>query len=108
MARRAELIGLCLYGLVACVDLTYHLTWGARGAGWPIRYSELPVAFSAALCWPVDDASGDAMSTLEAQSAQGWRWASTPVPRGSEAAGFHSAAGWPLSSSGRYSKCIVS
>jgi hypothetical protein len=54
MARRAELIGLCLYGLIACADFTYHLTWGARSAGWPIRYSELPVAFSAALFWPVD------------------------------------------------------
>ena len=54
MGRRADLIGLCLYGLVACIDFTYHLTWGARGPVWPIRYSELPVAFSAALFWPID------------------------------------------------------
>ena len=54
MGRRAELIGLCLYGLIACLDFAYHLTWGARSTDWPIRYSELPVAFSAALFWPVD------------------------------------------------------
>jgi len=51
MARRADLIALCLYGLVGCIDFAYHLTWGAPR---PSRYSDLPVAFSAALFWPVD------------------------------------------------------
>jgi hypothetical protein len=52
MGRRVELIGLCLYGLMACVDFAYHLTWGAARPS--VRYSDLPVAFSAALFWPVD------------------------------------------------------
>jgi hypothetical protein len=52
MVRRAELIGLCLYGLVGCIDFAYHLTWGAPRPS--IRYSDLPVAFSAAVFWPVD------------------------------------------------------
>jgi hypothetical protein len=52
MARRADLIGLCLYGLVACGDFTYHLTWGAHRPS--VRYSDLPVAFSAAVFWPFD------------------------------------------------------
>jgi hypothetical protein len=52
MGRRTDLIGLCLYGLIACVDFTYHLTWGAPRPS--VRYSDLPVAFSAALFWPID------------------------------------------------------
>jgi len=52
MSRQAELIGLGLYGLGGCVDFAYHLTWGAPHAS--IWYSDLPVAFSAALFWPVD------------------------------------------------------
>ena len=52
MGRRIELIGLCLYALGGCIDFAYHLTWGApRAAIW---YSNLPVAFSAAVFWPVD------------------------------------------------------
>jgi hypothetical protein len=54
MGRRIWLIGLCLYGVAACVDFAYHLTYGSRSVDRPIRYSEIPVAFSAALFWPVD------------------------------------------------------
>lgn len=51
MGRRVWLIGLCFYGVAACGDFTYHLTYGSER---PIRYSQIPVAFSAALFWPVD------------------------------------------------------
>jgi hypothetical protein len=54
MGRRAWLIGLCLYGAVACVDFAYHLTYEVYSSGRGIRYSQLPVAYSAALFWPVD------------------------------------------------------
>ena len=54
MGRRVWLVGLCLYGLAASIDFAYHLAHDARGAGRPVWYSELPVAFSAALFWPVD------------------------------------------------------
>src|SRR5262249_46674728 len=51
ITRHADLIGLCLYGLIGSIDFAYHLTWGApRAAIW---YSNLPVAFSAAVFWPV-------------------------------------------------------
>ena len=46
-------MGLCLYGLAASIDFAYHLAHDARGARRPVWY-ELPVAFSAALFWPVD------------------------------------------------------
>jgi hypothetical protein len=52
MVRRAWLIGLGLYGLAACGDFAYH--WSVRAADRTIKYVELPVAYSAALFWPVD------------------------------------------------------
>ena len=52
MSQRAQLIGLCLYGLGGCIDFAYHLTWGAPRP--TFRYSDIPVAFSAAVFWPVD------------------------------------------------------
>ena len=52
MGQRAALIGLWLYALGGCVDFAYHMTWGAPRAS--IWYSNLPVAFSAAVFWPVD------------------------------------------------------
>jgi len=54
MRRRAWLIGLWLYGAVACVDFAYHLNADFRSADRTIKYAELPVAYSAALFWPVD------------------------------------------------------
>jgi hypothetical protein len=53
MGRRVWLIGLWLYALVASVDFAYHLAY-PPGGDRPISYSEIPVAFSAALFWPVD------------------------------------------------------
>jgi len=53
MGRRVWQIGLCLYALAACVDFAYHLAYDIRGGDWAIRY-QLPVAYSAALFWPVD------------------------------------------------------
>ena len=54
MGRRAWLIGLGLYGLAACGDFAYHWSVDVRGADGAIKYTELPVAYSAALFWPVD------------------------------------------------------
>jgi len=51
---RAWLIGVCLYGLAACADFAYHLGHDARRADGTFQFSEIPVAFSAALFWPVD------------------------------------------------------
>jgi len=65
MRRRAWLIGLCLYGLAASVDFAYHLMADVLpGAGRTINYAELPVAYSAALFWPLDLA---AMALLKAK-----------------------------------------
>ena len=54
IGRRAWLIGLLLYGVAACVDFVYHLTGDVHSADRTIHYTELPVAYSAALFWPVD------------------------------------------------------
>ncbi|MBV8089295.1 MAG: hypothetical protein JO139_06925 [Alphaproteobacteria bacterium] len=54
IGERAWLIGLCLYGLAACTDFAYHLEHDVRRADGTIQFSEIPVAFSAALFWPVD------------------------------------------------------
>jgi hypothetical protein len=54
MGRHVWLIGLCFYGLVACVDFAYHFGHDVRRADQTIQFSEIPVAFSAALFWPVD------------------------------------------------------
>jgi len=54
MGRRAWLIGLGLYGLAACGDFAYHWNVDVRGADRTIKYVELPVAYSAALFWPID------------------------------------------------------
>jgi hypothetical protein len=54
MGGRAWLIGLGLYCLVGCVDFAYHWNVDVRSADQTIKYDELPVAYSAALFWPVD------------------------------------------------------
>jgi hypothetical protein len=54
MGSRIWLIGLCLYGLAAGVDFAYHFGHDVRRADRTIQFSEIPVAFSAALFWPVD------------------------------------------------------
>jgi hypothetical protein len=54
MGRRTWLIGFSLYASAACVDFAYHLIADVRGADRTIKYAELPVAYSAALFWPVD------------------------------------------------------
>ncbi|HKM68633.1 MAG TPA: hypothetical protein VKG22_00300 [Stellaceae bacterium] len=54
MARRAWRIGLCLYAAIACVDFAYHLIYDVYSSDRGVRYSQLPVAYSAALFWPVD------------------------------------------------------
>jgi len=54
MRRQAWLIGLWLYGSAACVDFAYHLVGDVWGADRTIKYAELPVAYAAALFWPVD------------------------------------------------------
>jgi hypothetical protein len=64
MGRRTWLIGLWLYGSAACVDFAYHGIVDVRGADRAIKYAELPVAYSAALFWPVDIV---AMALLQTQ-----------------------------------------
>jgi hypothetical protein len=54
MRRRAWLVGLCLYGLGAGIDLAYHLIDDLRSGNQTIEFSEFAVAFSAALFWPID------------------------------------------------------
>ena len=54
MGRRVWLIGLSLYVSAACLDFAYHLIADVRGEDRTIKYAELPVAYSAALFWPVD------------------------------------------------------
>src|ERR1700746_2538811 len=52
--RGAWLVGFCLYGLGVGVGLARHLIDDLRGGDQAIGFSELAVAFSAALFWPVD------------------------------------------------------
>lgn len=54
MHRLAWMIALWLYGAAACADFAYHWVVDVRRADRTIRYTELPVAYSAALFWPVD------------------------------------------------------
>jgi hypothetical protein len=54
MGPRIWLIAICFYGLAACVDFAYHFGHDVRRADRTIQFSEIPVAFSAALFWPVD------------------------------------------------------
>jgi len=54
MGRRVWLIGLSLYVSAACLDFTYHLIADVWGEDRTIKYAELPVAYSAALFWPLD------------------------------------------------------
>jgi hypothetical protein len=64
MGLRAWRIGLSLYGLAACGDFAYHVAYDVRGADWAIKYSQLPVAFSAALFWPLDLVARALLPTL--------------------------------------------
>ncbi len=54
MRRRAWLVGLLLYGLGVGADFAYHLVDDLRTGDRVIELSEIAVAFSAALFWPVD------------------------------------------------------
>jgi hypothetical protein len=54
MGQRAWRIALCLYAAVACVDFAHHLIYDVYSSDRGVRYSQLPVAYSAALFWPVD------------------------------------------------------
>ena len=54
MRRRAWLVGLCLYALGIAADLAYQLIEDLRSGDQVIEFSELAVAFSAALFWPID------------------------------------------------------
>ena len=52
--RRAWLAALVLYGLAAGGDFAYHLMDDLRTGNEAIEVSEVAVAFSAAVFWPVD------------------------------------------------------
>jgi hypothetical protein len=52
--RSAWLAALLLYGLAASGDFAYHLTEALRSDDQAIEVSNVAVAFSAAVFWPVD------------------------------------------------------
>jgi hypothetical protein len=52
--RRAWLIGLLLYALGAGADFAHHLIDALSSGDELIEFSEVAVAFSAALFWPID------------------------------------------------------
>jgi hypothetical protein len=52
--RWAWLVALILYALAAGGDFTYHLIDDLRTGNQAIEFSEIAVAFSAALFWPAD------------------------------------------------------
>jgi hypothetical protein len=52
--RSAWLAALLLYALAAGGDFVYHLIEDLRTGNEAIEVSEIPVAFSAAVFWPVD------------------------------------------------------
>jgi len=52
--RRAWLAALLLYALAAGGDFAYHLIEDVRTGNDAIEVSDLAVAFSAAVFWPVD------------------------------------------------------
>jgi hypothetical protein len=52
--RQAWLLGLVLYGLAAGGDFAYHLIDYLHTGDQAIELSEVTVAFSASLFWPVD------------------------------------------------------
>jgi hypothetical protein len=52
--RSAWLAALVLYALAASGDFTYHLIEDLRTGNQAIEFSEILVAFSAAVFWPVD------------------------------------------------------
>jgi hypothetical protein len=52
--RSAWLAGLVLYGLAAGGDFAYHLIEDVRTGNDAIEVSDVAVAFSAAVFWPVD------------------------------------------------------
>jgi hypothetical protein len=54
MHRRAWAVGLGLYGLAAGIDFADHLIDDLHSGNQTIEFSELAVAFSAALFWPID------------------------------------------------------
>jgi hypothetical protein len=45
---------IVLYGLAAGIDFAYHLIGDLRTRDEIIEFSEVAVAFSAALFWPID------------------------------------------------------
>lgn len=54
MHRRAWRVALVLYGLAGVGDFAWHLTEDLRTGNREIEFSEVAVAFAAALFWPLD------------------------------------------------------
>jgi hypothetical protein len=52
--RGAWLVALWLYALAAGLDITSHLSDNLRSGNQQIEFSEVAVAFSAGLFWPID------------------------------------------------------
>ena len=53
-SRSTWLVGLMLYTVAASGDFAYHLIGYLRTGSQAIEFSEILVAFSAAVFWPVD------------------------------------------------------
>lgn len=54
MRRRLGLLVLLLYAIAAVADTAYHLADDLGTGNRKIEFSEVAVAFSAGLFWPVD------------------------------------------------------
>lgn len=54
MRRGAWLAALLLYGAAAAGDFAYHLSDKRHPGNRAIEFSEIAVAFNAALFWPLD------------------------------------------------------
>lgn len=54
LRRRAWLVALSLYALGAGIDFAHHLIDDLYSGDAAIEVSEVAVAFSAALFWPID------------------------------------------------------
>jgi hypothetical protein len=52
--RALSLAVLVFYGLAAAGDFAYHMIEARHGGNQAVELFELPVAFSAALFWPLD------------------------------------------------------
>jgi hypothetical protein len=61
--QRAWLIALLLYALAGSVDIARHLAQDLQTGNQQIEFSEIAVAFSAGLFWPLDTIATTLLAT---------------------------------------------